>query len=65
MRTPEPLLFMGLIGSAIARESREIWYSDGSPKAEIDLFRTPWIRAHIRQEMRERWAWRAKNLEQP
>jgi hypothetical protein len=56
--TPEPLLFMGLIGASIARNSKEIWYSDGSPKAEIDLFRIPWVRDHIRERMRARWRWK-------
>lgn len=60
---PEPMMFMGLIGASIAVGSyRELYYSDGSPKATVDLFRTPWIRDHIRAEMRERWAWRERQL---
>jgi len=55
---PEPMLFMGLIGASIASGSKEIWYSDGTPKSTVDLFRVPWVRDHIRQEMRDRWAWR-------
>lgn len=59
MSDPEPLMFMGLIGSSIANgRYGDQFYSDGSPKLTVDLFRVPWIRDHIRSEMRERWAWR-------
>jgi len=59
----DPLMFMGLIGSSIAEGSREIWYSDGTPKTEIDLMRVPWAAKHIRREYRERAAWRAAHTE--
>lgn len=54
----EPLMFMGLIGAAIALGKRDIWYSDGAPKTEADLMRVPWARAHIREEYNRRRAWR-------
>lgn len=56
----DPLMFMGLIGAAIARGKSDIWYGDGEPKTEADLMRIPWAKAHIRQEYRERANWRAK-----
>lgn len=55
------LMFMGLIGAAIAEGSSEIWYSDGTPKTEADLMRVPWVANHIRREYAERAAWRLKN----
>lgn len=58
----EPLVFMGLIGASIAIGSTEIWYSDGSPKSESDLMRVPWVRKHLRQEYREREAWKLARL---
>ena len=54
-------MFMGLIGSQIARGGRDIWYEDGYPKSTVDLMRVPWVRDHIRQEMRERYEWRRAN----
>lgn len=61
---PEPMMFMGLIGASIALGKSDIWYSDGTPKATYDLFRVPWARDHIRQEMRERWASSARNVKE-
>lgn len=58
----DPLMFMGLIGSAIAEGSSEIWYSDGAPKTEADLMRVPWIKNHIRREYAERRKWRERRL---
>lgn len=57
---PDPLMFMGLIGAQIAQGGGDIWYSDGTPKSTADLMRVPWVRDHIRAEMRERWAWIAE-----
>lgn len=54
----DPLTFMGLIGASIAVGKRDIWHSDGSPKTEADLMRTPWVRAHLRERKREHEAWR-------
>lgn len=59
----DPVLFMGLIGSAIARGKSDIWYADGTPKTEADLMRVPWVAQHIRQEYRKRAAWRAEREE--
>lgn len=50
----DPIMFMGLIGAACARGKSDIWYSDGTPKTEIDLMRIDWVKAHIRREYRER-----------
>ncbi len=64
MTDVEPLMFMGLIGAATARNSTAIWYSDGSPKTGVDLMRVPWVRDYIRREYRERDAWRRSHTQQ-
>lgn len=53
----DPMLFMGLIGQAAARNSRDIWYSDGTPKTEADLYRVPWVRKAINAELHGRYAY--------
>lgn len=59
----DPLLFAGLIGSGLARgRYDDLYYRDGTWKTEADLMRVPWVAAEIRQEHRERAAWRAQHL---
>lgn len=58
----DPLMFEGLIGTAIAHGSyRDLFDADGLPKAEAGLRKMKWAAAYIDRECEERRKWREAN----